>query len=120
MSVRKIMAWHTASSNSTSSLSAPTSPTTPTPAVEETEGDKLESLLQRQYVDKKLESGLGRIWQDVQTKVRVLVLSSNLAELSIDLFIQFLDIIHRLIKAGGDRPTVCIHLLKGRINIKLN
>ena len=99
------MAWHTASSNSTSSLSAPTSPTTPTPAVDETDGDKLESLLQRKYVDKKLESGLGRIWQDVQTKVRVLVLSSNLAELSIDLFIQFLDIIHRLIKAGGDRHS---------------
>jgi hypothetical protein len=95
------MAWHAANSSALWPAASPTE--------EETEVEKLETLLQRQYVEKKLESGLARIWQDVQTKVRVLVLSSNLAELSIDLFIQFLDIIHTLIKAGylysiGPRP----------------
>jgi hypothetical protein len=34
--------------------------------------------------------------------VRVLVLAANLSELSIDLFIQFLDIIHRLIQVGRE------------------
>ena len=43
-----------------------------------------------------------RIWQDVQTKVRVLVQASNLSEFSIDLFICFLDNIHRLILVGRE------------------
>jgi hypothetical protein len=100
------MAWHLTHSSS-SGLSPPSSPTQ-----QVTEVDKLESLLQRQYVQKKLESGLGRIWQDVQTKVRVLVLSSNLAELDIDLFIQFLDIIHTLILVGKEFSGVTSETLE--------
>jgi hypothetical protein len=101
------MAWHSTHWSS-SELSSP--PGSPTQQV--TEVDKLESLLQRQYVEKKLESGLGRIWQDVQTKVRVLVLSSNLAELDIDLFIQFLDIIHTLILVGKEFSGVTSETLE--------
>jgi hypothetical protein len=100
------MAWHSTHWSS-SCLSPPASPTQ-----QVTEVDKLESLLQRQYVEKKLESGLGRIWQDVQTKVRVLVLSSNLAELDIDLFIQFLDIIHTLILVGKEFSGVTSETLE--------
>jgi hypothetical protein len=99
------MAWH--STHWSSVLSPPASPTQ-----QVTEVDKLESLLQRQYVEKKLESGLGRIWQDVQTKVRVLVLSSNLAELDIDLFIRFLDIIHTLILVGKEFSGVTSETLE--------
>ena len=66
------------------------------------EAELLETHLQKQYVEKKLDAGLTRIWQDVQTKVRVLVLASNLSELSIDNFIRFLDIIHRLIQVGKE------------------
>jgi hypothetical protein len=72
------MAWHTAndgiSSNDGGSLQSPPASPTTAVAAEETEIDKLESQLQRQYVEKKLASGLGRIWQDVQTKVRIIVL----------------------------------------------
>ena len=66
------------------------------------DAERLETHLQKQYVEKKLDAGLSRIWQDVQTKVRVLVLASNLSEFSIDNFIRFLDIIHRLIQVGKE------------------
>lgn len=64
--------------------------------------EELEIHLQNQYIEKKLESGQVRIWQDVQTKVRILVQASNLSEFSIDLFICFLDNIHKLIQVGRE------------------
>lgn len=37
----------------------------------------LDKHLERQYVQRKLLAGLSRIWQDVQTKVRLLVVAKE-------------------------------------------
>jgi len=66
------------------------------------EVEEFELQLQKQYISKKLDSGLGRIWQEVQTKVRILVQSSNLAQFSIEQFIRFLDTIHILLQVGKE------------------
>ena len=51
--------------------------------------------LMRQDIQRKLETGSTRIWQDVQTKVGLLVVGSNVSELTIDQFLKLLDVIHR-------------------------
>ena len=59
------------------------------------EKDKYEAVLERQYIERKLETGKTRIWQDVQTKTKVFVLANDLSGLSIDAFLEFMDVIHR-------------------------
>ena len=54
------------------------------------------------YILAKLEAGLDRIWQDVQCKVKQLVLGSDLSQFSIESFLQFLDLLHRLITVGQE------------------
>ena len=54
-----------------------------------------ENELMRQDIQKKLETGSIRIWQDVQTKVGLLVVGSDVSELTIDQFLKLLDVIHR-------------------------
>ena len=54
-----------------------------------------ENELMRQDIQKKLEAGSIRIWQDVQTKVGLLVVGSDVSELTIDQFLKLLDVIHR-------------------------
>ena len=54
-----------------------------------------ETKLMRQDIQKKLEIGSTRIWQDVQTKVGLLVVGSDVSELTIDQFLKLLDVIHR-------------------------
>ena len=49
----------------------------------------------RQYIERKLANGKMRIWQDVQTKVRVFVLANDLSGLGIDTFLEFMDVIHK-------------------------
>ena len=65
------------------------------------EEDGTESLTV-QYNRNKLESGLHRIWLDVQTKVKQFVLGSDLSQFSIDSFLHFLDLIHKLITVGRE------------------
>ena len=62
---------------------------------EKTENE--ETTLMRQYIEKKLENGSSRIWQDVQTKVRLLVVGSDVSELTIDQFLKLMDVIHRYV-----------------------
>ena len=49
----------------------------------------------RLYIERKLANGKMRIWQDVQTKVRVFVLANDLSGLGIDTFLEFMDVIHK-------------------------
>ena len=90
LNYKKVLEWHKSNANPIECSSGQSEP------------EQLEIQLQIQYINKKLESGLIRIWQDVQTKVRVLVQASNLSEFSIDLFICFLDVINRLILVGKE------------------
>ncbi len=94
-SYRQIVLWHEADKERRMSV--------------EEEGEEkqqslaeVESNLDRQYVERKLSSGKMRIWQDVQTKVRVFVLANDLSGLGIDTFLEFMDVIHRLIEVGHD------------------
>ena len=63
----------------------------------EEETDNEETTLMRQHIEKKLENGSSRIWQDVQTKVRLLVIGSDVSELTIDQFLKLMDVIHRYV-----------------------
>jgi len=53
------------------------------------------------YVQRKLVNGLSRIWQDVQTKVRLLVISNEMNDVTIDQFIRIIGVVHQLITIGG-------------------
>lgn len=53
------------------------------------------------FVLKKLKNGFPRIWQDVQTKVKILVTSStSIGNLDIDTFLKIIDTIQMLIEIG--------------------
>ena len=56
---------------------------------------QVESSLNRRYIQQKLEHGLMRIWGDVQQKVKIYVLSTDLSYFKYDEFIQVLDIVNR-------------------------
>ena len=52
-------------------------------------------LQQRQYVRSKLEHGLVRVWGDVQAKVKLYLLGTDLSHAQYDQFIHVLDVINR-------------------------
>lgn len=54
------------------------------------------------YIKQKLDHGLIRIYQDVQQKVRTYILSISLSPFKLEQFIQFLDIVNRMIEIGED------------------
>ena len=53
-------------------------------------------------MDQKLSSGSGKIWQDVQTKIRAFLLSFDFTVFKIDEFMQILSIIHSLKSIGAE------------------
>ena len=57
----------------------------------------IEANFNKRYVRQKLEHGRSRIWGDVQQKVRVYLLSTDLSYFKYDEFIQVLDIVNRYI-----------------------
>uniref|UniRef100_A0A1B6C6F1 Vacuolar protein sorting-associated protein 54 N-terminal domain-containing protein n=1 Tax=Clastoptera arizonana TaxID=38151 RepID=A0A1B6C6F1_9HEMI len=61
-----------------------------------------ESSMHEQYVKQKLESGLNRLWHDVQTRVSSLVLAAQLTNFKFDEFLQVLGVIHRLEQVGEE------------------
>ncbi|CAG5128982.1 unnamed protein product [Candidula unifasciata] len=64
--------------------------------------DNIEASFNRRYVNQKLEYGRGRIWQDVQQKVKMFVLATDLSGFKLDDFIHVLDIINRMIEIGEE------------------
>jgi len=98
VSYKRIVKWHEAESRNADS------------------NTNVDKHLERQYVQRKLSSGQHRMWQDVQTKVRVLVVtkevgtkmnindfmkmvnrksSSLLFDRAVDLFAPFLLVLYR-------------------------
>ncbi|ELU05654.1 hypothetical protein CAPTEDRAFT_184136 [Capitella teleta] len=75
---------------------------------ETTEGEPIsssamvETSLNRKYLQQKLQHGLTRIWGDVQQKVKIFVLSTDLSYFKYEEFIQVLDIVNRLIQVGEE------------------
>ncbi|XP_053570024.1 syndetin [Bombina bombina] len=66
-----------------------------------TTGDE-ETNFDRNYIKKKLEHGLTRIWQDVQLKVKTYLLGTDMSIFKYDDFILVLDIISRLMQVGEE------------------
>ncbi|XP_071454406.1 syndetin [Hetaerina americana] len=65
---------------------------------EDSSGD----LFGNDYVMQKLNTGLTRIWNEVQSKICVFLLASDLSWYKFDDFLRVLDIIHRLIEVGEE------------------
>lgn len=61
-----------------------------------------ETAFDRNYVKKKLDHGLTRIWQDVQLKVKTYLLGTDMSIFKYDDFIFVLDIISRLMQVGEE------------------
>lgn len=57
----------------------------------------LEDDFNKQYIKKKLEGGLGRVWHDVQSKVSAYLMNSDLAWYKFEQFVQVLGVVHRLV-----------------------
>ncbi|KAK5638446.1 hypothetical protein RI129_012741 [Pyrocoelia pectoralis] len=64
--------------------------------------DDLEDNFNMQYVKQKLESGLMKMWHDVQSKVSILLLNGNLASYKFDQFVVILGVVHRLMEVGEE------------------
>ncbi|XP_076450690.1 syndetin-like [Babylonia areolata] len=65
-------------------------------------GEAVEATFNRRYVMQKLEYGRGRVWQDVQQKVKTYVLATDLSHFKLEEFIYVLDLINRMIKIGEE------------------
>ncbi|KAG9476344.1 hypothetical protein GDO78_003085 [Eleutherodactylus coqui] len=61
-----------------------------------------ENNFDRNYIKKKLEHGLTRIWQDVQLKVKTYLLGTDMSNFKYDDFIVVLDIVSRLMQVGEE------------------
>lgn len=62
----------------------------------------VENTFNRRYVKQKLQHGMGRIWQDVQQKVKTFILGTDLSFFKFEEFIQVLDLVNRLIEIGEE------------------
>ncbi|XP_026203283.1 syndetin isoform X1 [Anabas testudineus] len=73
-----------------------------TPTPDDTAAESDESVVDHSYVQKKLEHGLTRIWQDVQLKVKAYILGTDMSNFKYDDFIVVLDVISRLMQVGEE------------------
>ena len=55
----------------------------------------IEVTLNRRYIRQKLDHGLGRIWADIEQKVKIYLLSTDLSHFKYDEFIHVLDVVNR-------------------------
>uniref|UniRef100_A0A7N6AYF5 VPS50 EARP/GARPII complex subunit n=1 Tax=Anabas testudineus TaxID=64144 RepID=A0A7N6AYF5_ANATE len=69
---------------------------------DDTAAESDESVVDHSYVQKKLEHGLTRIWQDVQLKVKAYILGTDMSNFKYDDFIVVLDVISRLMQVGEE------------------
>ncbi|XP_048779720.2 syndetin-like isoform X2 [Ostrea edulis] len=69
---------------------------------EETEDGKAQADFNKHYIKQKLEHGLSRIWQDVQSKVKMFVLGTDLSGFKLEEFIRVLDLVNRMIEIGEE------------------
>ena len=63
---------------------------------------QLDLTFNKRFIIQKLEHGLGRIWQDVQQKVRTLVQSFDLSLYNFDEFINILGIAEKMVEIGEE------------------
>lgn len=83
LSYYQLVAWHGRNSVEESAT------------LSEGQSPNLEENFDKQYIKKKLENGLCRVWHDVQSKVSVYLLNSDLAWYKFEQFVQVLSVVHR-------------------------
>ncbi|XP_044741720.1 syndetin [Chrysoperla carnea] len=79
-------------SSTENSINSPRSPTTP----------DFEDTLNQNYIKQKLENGVVKLWNDIQSKVATFLINANLEVFQFENFVQILSILHRLIKIGEE------------------
>ncbi|XP_036139983.1 syndetin [Monomorium pharaonis] len=62
----------------------------------------LEATLSKQYVKHKLENGMVRVWHDVEMKISVYLMNTDLTNTKFEQFVQVLGIVNRLMEIGED------------------
>ncbi|XP_038044483.1 syndetin-like [Patiria miniata] len=90
----KTIEWHEANEDPISPMAKE--------QIEEAVGTDMEASFNRRYIKTKLEHGLTRIWQDVQQKVKIFLLGTDLSNFKYDDFIHVLDLVNRLIRVGEE------------------
>ncbi|XP_034949710.1 syndetin [Chelonus insularis] len=61
-----------------------------------------DGLFSQQYVKQKLETGMARIWHDVEIKVSMLLISADITTYKFEHFVQILGTINRLTEVGKE------------------
>lgn len=61
-----------------------------------------EQNINEQYIKQKLESGLGKLWHDIQSRVSILISNSKVTDFKFDDFLQVLGILHKLVQIGEE------------------
>ena len=64
--------------------------------------DSVSQTNDKRYIKQKLEHGLGRVWQDVQQKIRVLIQNHDLSCYNFEEFIKILAIAEKMVEIGED------------------
>ncbi|XP_022109307.1 syndetin-like [Acanthaster planci] len=90
----KTIEWHEANEDPISPIAKE--------QIEEAVGTDMEASFNRRYIKTKLGHGLTRIWQDVQQKVKIFLLGTDLSNFKYDDFIHVLDLVNRLIRVGEE------------------
>lgn len=54
-----------------------------------------EQNINEQYIKQKLESSLGKLWHDIQSRVAILITNASVVNLKFDDFLQVLSILHK-------------------------
>ncbi|XP_018307537.1 syndetin [Mycetomoellerius zeteki] len=62
----------------------------------------LEATLSKQYVKHKLENGMVRVWHDVEMKISIYLMNTDLTNTKFEQFVQVLGIVNRLMEIGED------------------
>lgn len=65
-------------------------------------GVDVDVTLKMKYIRQKLDHGLTRIWHDVQQKVKIYILGTDMASFKLEDFIRVLDLVNRLIEIGEE------------------
>lgn len=99
LSYRKLIMWHKCSDNNSSDpeIIIEELPSSSQSAAEIQQLTLTEEL---DYVNQKLQNGAGRIWQDIQTKIKTFLLAFDFTGFKVDEFMQILSVIHTLKEVG--------------------
>ena len=70
------------------------------------------------YIEQKLQHGLQRMWQDIQSRVRIFILASDTSHFKFDEFLKILDITNRIIEIGSNFCGSKSEMLQDAIKIQ--